>query len=70
MTELIAAFPDRVFSMQDAIHGRDRAVILTLIKQSGPDLAGRVVAKARRGEQIQHGLALGQGQGASRWAPL
>src|SRR5208283_4702924 len=63
MAQLLAAFPDFAVLTEQALHGADRAVIVTLIEQGGIDLGRSLVGETRRVQQIEHRLLLRDAQG-------
>jgi hypothetical protein len=58
VTQVIASFPDLIVLVENAIHGPDRAEIVTFIEQGSKDLSGGLIHKARAVELFQHTIAL------------
>ena len=63
MAHLPAAFADFAVLTEQATHGADRAVIVTLIEQGGIDLGRRLVSETGRMRQIEHRALLRDAQG-------
>ena len=69
VTELIAAFTDGGLIAEDAIHSGDRAEVVALVEQSGPDLSRGVVNESLTGKGVNNCGAFGWLESAARFSP-
>src|SRR3954449_6204256 len=57
VAQLVAALPNLVMVVQDAVQGADRAEVDALVEQGGVDLRRGEIGEARLAQLVEHGLS-------------